>query len=80
MLAGLPADLAALTEVVHGLIVHEHLTGMYGFELAEARRASVHIRPVSPRLTRSSARTAGRWMWHGSRPRGCPATAATSPS
>ena len=49
-LARLPAGLAALTEVTHGLIVHEHLTGMYGFELAEARRASVHIRPVS-RLT-----------------------------
>jgi Transglutaminase-like superfamily len=46
-LAGLPADLAALADVAHGLIVHEHLTGMYGFELAEARRASVHIRPVS---------------------------------
>src|SRR6202035_5366407 len=46
-LAGLPADLAALTEVAHGLIVHEHLTGMYGFELAEERRASVHVRPVS---------------------------------
>jgi Transglutaminase-like superfamily len=46
-LARLPADLAALTEVAHGLIVHEHLTGMYGFDLAEARRASVHLRPVS---------------------------------
>ena len=46
-LAGLPADLAALTEVAHGLIVHEHMAGMYGFELAEERRASVHIRPVS---------------------------------
>jgi hypothetical protein len=46
-LAGLPAGLAGLTEVVHGLIVHEHLVGMYGFELADERRASVHIRPVS---------------------------------
>lgn len=46
-LARLPADLAALTEVAHGLIVHEHMAGMYGFELAEERRASVHIRPVS---------------------------------
>jgi transglutaminase superfamily protein len=46
-LAGLPADLAALTEVAHGLIVHEHLTGMYGFELTDERRASVHVRPVS---------------------------------
>jgi hypothetical protein len=46
-LAGLPADLGALTEVAHGLIVHEYLAGLYGFELAEERRASVHIRPVS---------------------------------
>jgi Transglutaminase-like superfamily len=46
-LARLPVDLPGLTEAMHGLIVHEHLTGMYGFELAEARRSSVHIRPVS---------------------------------
>ena len=46
-LAGLPADLGALTEVAHGLIMHEYLAGLYGFELAEERRASVHIRPVS---------------------------------
>ena len=46
-LAGLPADLAALTEVVHGLMVHEHMAGMYGFELAAEHRASVHVRAVS---------------------------------
>lgn len=46
-LARLPADLAALTEVAHGLIIHEHMAGMYGLELAEERRASVHLRPVS---------------------------------
>ncbi|HEY6494095.1 MAG TPA: transglutaminase-like domain-containing protein [Trebonia sp.] len=46
-LAGLPADLAALTEAAHGLIVHEHLAGMYGLELTPQRRASVHVRPVS---------------------------------
>jgi hypothetical protein len=33
-LARLPGDIAALAEVAHGLIVHEHLAGMYGFELA----------------------------------------------
>jgi hypothetical protein len=46
-LARLPADLAALIEVAHGLIVHEYMTGMYGFELPDERRASVHLRPVS---------------------------------
>ena len=71
-LARLPAGLAALTEVAHGLIVHEHMAGMYGFELAEERRASVHIRPVSRCLTRSSPRTAGRWTSRASRPHGCP--------
>jgi hypothetical protein len=46
-LARLPADVAALTDVAHGLIVHEHMSGMYGFELPDERRASVHLRPVS---------------------------------
>ena len=54
-LARLPADLAALTEVAHGLIVHEHLAGMYGFELAEESRASVHLRPVSRLLDQITA-------------------------
>jgi transglutaminase superfamily protein len=49
-LARLPADLAALTDVAHGLIVHEHMAGMYGFELPDERRASVHLRPVSALL------------------------------
>src|SRR5579864_8768628 len=46
-LAGLPADPAALAEIAHGLIVHEHMAGMYGFEMPAERRASVHLRPVS---------------------------------
>ena len=54
-LAGLPADLAALAEVAHGLIVHEHMAGMYGFELATERRASVHLRPVSRLLDQITA-------------------------
>ncbi|MGH3209850.1 MAG: transglutaminase-like domain-containing protein [Trebonia sp.] len=54
-LAGLPPDVAALTGVAHGLIVHEHLAGMYGFELAEERRASVHTRPVSRLLDQVTA-------------------------
>lgn len=54
-LAGLPADPAALAEVAHGLIVHEHMAGMYGFELPAQRRASVHLRPVSRLLDRAFA-------------------------
>ena len=59
-LARLPAGLAALTEVAHGLIVHEFLAGMYGFELADERRASVHIRPVSRLLDQIVAEEIGR--------------------
>jgi hypothetical protein len=57
-LARLPAGLAALTEVAHGLIVHEHLAGMYGFELAEERRASVIDHAVAVHIT--SVRTGSR--------------------
>jgi hypothetical protein len=48
--AALPADVAALTEVAQGLIVHEHMAGAYGFELPPERRATVHIRPVAALL------------------------------
>jgi Transglutaminase-like superfamily len=50
--AGLPAGVAALADVAHGLIVHEYMTGNYGFDLAEERRATVHIRPVASMLDR----------------------------
>ena len=50
--ADLPAGVTALAEVAHGLIVHEHMTGAYGFELAAERRATVHIRPVASMLSR----------------------------
>jgi hypothetical protein len=48
--AELPAGVAALTEVAQGLIVHEHMTAAYGFELPPERRATVHIRPVAALL------------------------------
>jgi hypothetical protein len=53
-LASLPADPAALAEIAYGLILHEHMAGMYGFEMADQRRASVHIRPVSRRTPTSA--------------------------
>jgi len=46
----LPAGVAALAEVAQGLIVHEHITAAYGFELPPERRATVHIRPVAALL------------------------------
>jgi len=48
--AVLPADVAALTEVTQGLIVHEYMTRAYGFELPPERRATVHLRPVETLL------------------------------
>jgi len=49
LLAGLTADVAGLTAVGHGLLVHEHLADAYGLTLSAADRETVHIRPV-PRL------------------------------
>jgi hypothetical protein len=50
-LAGLPAGAGALAEVTQGVMVHEHLAGLYGFELADERRGSVHIRPAERLLS-----------------------------
>jgi Transglutaminase-like superfamily len=52
---GLPPDIAALSEVSQGLIVHEGLTQQYGFELSDERRATVHVRPVEQMLDRIAA-------------------------
>jgi hypothetical protein len=55
VLAGLPRGVAALAQVAHGLVVHEHLTEPYGVTLTDERRASVHIRPVARLLERMTA-------------------------
>jgi transglutaminase superfamily protein len=48
----LPEGIAALAEVAQGLIVHEHMTRAYGFDLPPERRATVHLRPVAALLDR----------------------------
>ncbi len=55
LLADLPRGPAAVAAVAQGLVIHEHLTGAYGFELPPERRASVHCRPVSELLERIAA-------------------------
>jgi len=57
-LDGLPADAGALAELTQGLLVHEHLTGLYGFELPAQRRDSVHLRPAELLLERIIAEDA----------------------
>ena len=52
LLAGLPADIGGLAGLTHGVLVHEHLTGLYGFELPDGRRDSVHLRPAEQLLER----------------------------
>ncbi|NEE00132.1 transglutaminase-like domain-containing protein [Phytoactinopolyspora halotolerans] len=45
-------DAAGLAGVLHGLVVHEHLTELYGFTLPDERRETVHIRPAEQLLDR----------------------------
>jgi hypothetical protein len=52
LLAGLPAGIGALAGVTHGVLIHEHLTGLYGFQLPDARRDSVHLRRAERLLER----------------------------
>src|SRR5215472_990451 len=60
LLADLPRGVAALAEVAHGLLIHEHIAPVYGVTLTGERRASVHLRPAAALL--------GRMMADDSRP------------
>jgi hypothetical protein len=48
----LPRDVAALAELGHGLLIHEHIAPSYGVTLSDERRGSVHIRPLERLLER----------------------------
>jgi hypothetical protein len=50
LLDGLPDDVAGLTAVGHGLLIHEFMTGGYGVTLPEGEHPTVHIRPVEQML------------------------------
>ena len=54
LLAGLPPGIGGLAAVTQGVLVHEHLTGLYGFELPDERRDSVHLRRAEQLLQRIS--------------------------
>ncbi|MEV7624226.1 transglutaminase domain-containing protein [Actinoplanes sp. NPDC089786] len=50
LLDGLPTDVAGVARVVQGLLVHEFLGDLYGVELSDERKQTVHLRKVSDML------------------------------
>lgn len=52
VLAELPADVRALAEIGHGLLLHEHWAGAYGVTFDETTRMTVHVREVGRLLER----------------------------
>lgn len=51
LLESLPADVAALTEIVQGLAVHEYAASHYGMTVPEARKRESHLRSVEAILS-----------------------------
>jgi hypothetical protein len=55
-LSALPNDLAALCEVVQGVLIHRDIAPfLYGLRLSEEQRDDGHIRPIAQMLTRIHA-------------------------
>ncbi|HEY6481456.1 MAG TPA: transglutaminase domain-containing protein [Streptosporangiaceae bacterium] len=54
-LAGLPPGIAGAAGVTHGVLVHEHMTALYGFSLPPERRDTVHLRRAERLLERIAA-------------------------
>src|ERR1700723_4541299 len=49
----LPKDVAALCEVVQGVLIHRDIAPwLYGITLTEKQRDDGHLRPIEPMLTR----------------------------
>ncbi len=49
---GLPAEVAALCEVVQGLLIHRDWAPLYGVTLTDERKPEIQIRPVREMLAR----------------------------
>src|SRR5437016_13334953 len=52
MLDAVPRDLAGMTRVVQGLLLHEHWSPAYGVTLPDKRKSEWPIRPASRMLDR----------------------------
>ena len=52
LLKNLPRDVGALTRVVQGLLIHEHMAEAYGVKLSPERHAEAHVRPLEAMLDR----------------------------
>ena len=54
LVKALPGDPGALAEALHGLVIHEHMTGGYGVTLAEAKEAAETVvqtaTPITPAI------------------------------
>lgn len=55
-LGELPNDVAALSAVAQGVLIHEHIASSYGVTLSDEERATVHLRRVADVLDRIMAR------------------------
>ena len=62
LLQNLPSDVAALTEIVQGLAIHQYAASHYGVTVPEARKRESHIRPVEAILSEILALD-GRPAW-----------------
>ena len=52
LLAGLPADIAGLTRVVQGLLLHPFCVKLYNVQLSPRQREEVHLRSIPQMLAR----------------------------
>jgi len=51
-LLSVPGDIPGILAAVQGILVHQDLAGVYGFEMPEERRATAHFRSTEPILGR----------------------------
>jgi hypothetical protein len=56
LLTDLPDDPRVLADALHGLVIHEHMTEGYGFQLSQEDRRTVHLRRARELLAEIVAR------------------------